>query len=360
MKYRILGSSGLHVSTISLGTMTFGGDEAIRGVTLDQARAIVDTALESGINLIDTADAYSGGDSERIVGEVIQGRRSDVILATKVRFPTGPGVNDEGLSRKHILASCDASLRRLQTDYIDLYQLHGWDGVVAPEETMSALAALVASGKVREVGCSNFSGWHIMKSLHAAETVGGPRHVSQQIYYSLLSRDAEYELLPAGLDQNLGTLIWSPLAGGLLTGKYRRGQPWPEGARHSSDWDEPPIHDWDRTFTIIDQLVTVAEQHSVPPAQVALAYLLNKPFVTSVIVGARSVEQLKQTLPAADLMIGDDGMSALNRVSVSPLPYPYWHQARTIRGKLGEPDTIALSSAADVGPKPVEARSARP
>jgi len=344
------------VSAISLGTMTFGGGKGVLDVAVDEARAIVDTALDSGVNLIDTADVYSAGESERIVGEVIRGRRSEVILATKVRFPTGPGVNDEGLSRKHIFESCHASLRRLQTDYIDLYQLHGWDGAVAPEETMGALAALAASGKVRAVGCSNFSGWQIMKSQHAAEAVGGPRHVCQQIYYSLLSRDAEYELLPAGLDQSLGTLVWGPLAGGLLTGKYRRGQAWPHGARHSTDWSEPPIHDWDRAFTIIEQLVAVAEQHSAPPAQVALAYLLHKPFVTSVIAGARSVEQLKRTLPAADLEISDEGLSALDRVSSSPLPYPYWHQARTIRGKLGEPERLALSSAADVGPKPTEAR----
>jgi aryl-alcohol dehydrogenase-like predicted oxidoreductase len=324
---------------------------------VDEARAIVDTALDSGINLIDTADVYAGGESERIVGEVIRGRRSEVILATKVGFSTGPGVNDEGLSRKHIFESCHASLRRLGTDYIDLYHLHGWDGVVAPEETMAALAALVASGKVRAVGCSNFSGWQIMKSLHAAEAVGGPRHACQQVYYSLLSRDAEYELLPAGLDQNLGTLVWGPLAGGLLTGKYRRGQAWPEGARHSTDWEEPPIHDWDRAFTVIEQLVSVAGQHSAPPAQVALAYLLHKPFVTSVIVGARSAAQLKQTLPAADLQISADGIAALDRASAAPLPYPYWHQARTVRGKIGEPERLALSSAAQVGPKPVQAPS---
>ena len=227
MEYRALGRSGLRVSALSMGTMTFGGtgNFANVGTTgVDEARRQVDRCLDAGVNLIDTADVYSGGASEEIVGEVLAGRRDDVLVATKVRFADGPGPNDAGLSRHHIIAGCEASLRRLRTDHIDLYQLHEWDGQTPLEETFEALDLLVRAGKVRYVGVSNFAGWQLMKALGTAERSGLPRPVSQQIYYSLQARDAEYELIPAAVDQGLGVLVWSPLAGGLLSGKYRRGR----------------------------------------------------------------------------------------------------------------------------------------
>src|SRR3954452_20904450 len=246
MEYRLLGSSGLKVSTLTLGTMGFGGGgkfAKVGNAQVDEAREQVDLCLEAGVNLIDTADVYSAGASEEIVGEVVKGRRDDVLLASKVRFPMGSGPNDGGLSRHHVVRGCEASLRRLGTDYLDLYQLHEWDGLTPLEETFEALDLLVSSGKVRYVGISNYSAWHAMKAIAVAERHGLPRPVSQQIYYSVQAREAEYELIPLSLDQGLGVLVWSPLAGGLLSGKYHRGQEQPPGSRHLQEWNEPPVHD---------------------------------------------------------------------------------------------------------------------
>jgi aryl-alcohol dehydrogenase-like predicted oxidoreductase len=328
-----------------MGTMTFGGKgsfAAVGSTGVDEARRQIDLCLDRGVNLIDTADVYSGGASEEILGEVVKGRREDVLLATKVRFGVGPGPNDAGLSRHHIIRGCEASLRRLGTDYIDLYQVHEWDGVTPLEETLGALDHLVTAGKVRYVGASNYSAWHLMKALGIAERDGLPRFVSQQIYYSLQARDAEYELVPLSVDQGLGILVWSPLAGGLLSGKYRRGQEPPEGSRHLGEWDEPPVYDQDRLYDVVDVLVEIAEARATSPAAVALAYTLAKPGVSSVIVGARTNEQLAANLAAADLVLADGEQARLDEVSRPPLLYPYWHQGKTARDRLSPADLTLL------------------
>jgi aryl-alcohol dehydrogenase-like predicted oxidoreductase len=263
-------------------------------------------------------------------------------VATKVRMPMGDGPNDAGLSRQHIISGCEASLRRLETDHIDLYQLHEWDGVTPVEETLGALELLINSGKVRYVGASNFASWQLMKSLAAAAAGRLPRFVSQQIYYSLQAREAEYELIPAAVDQGLGVLVWSPLAGGLLSGKYRRGRQPPAGSRQLTDWNEPPVYDQDALYEIVEELAAVGEQHGVSAAQVALAYLLGKPAVTTLIVGARTAEQLADNLAAADLVLTAEERERLDKVSAPPLLYPYWHQAKTACDRLSPADLTLL------------------
>ena len=261
MEYRQLGRSGLRISAMTLGTMGFGGGGVFANVgtgDVRDARRQIDLALEAGVNMIDTADVYSMGKTEEIVGEALGSRRDDVILATKARFPMGVGANDAGLSRHHLIRACEASMRRLGTDYIDHSQLHAWDGQTPLEETLGALEHLLQSGKVRYVGCSNFAGWQVMKALGIARAEGLPVFVSQQVYLSLQERSAEYEIVPSALDQGLGLLIWSPLAGGLLSGKYRRDQPAPEGSRHATDWDDPPVYDEDKLWDTVDALVDVA------------------------------------------------------------------------------------------------------
>jgi aryl-alcohol dehydrogenase-like predicted oxidoreductase len=345
MEYRTLGHCGLKVSTLTLGTMTFGGRGVFKAVgttELEAAKRQIDRALDAGVNLIDTADMYSAGRAEEIVGEAVQGRRDDVLIATKVRFPMGDGPNDAGLSRHHIITGCEASLRRLRTDHIDLYQVHEWDGLTPLEETLAALQQLVDSGKVRYVGVSNYAGWQLMKALGTAQREHLPRFVSQQIYYSLQERSAEYELLPLAVDQGLGTLIWSPLAGGLLSGKYRRGQAGPEGSRHVGDWDEPPVYDEDRLYDTVDVLVEIAEGHGVSAAQVALAWLLGRPTVSSIVIGARTDEQLIDNLRAAELRLSAAERDRLEEVSRPPLIYPYWHQRNTASDRLGPADLALL------------------
>jgi aryl-alcohol dehydrogenase-like predicted oxidoreductase len=341
MEYRQLGRSGLRISSLTLGTMTFGGRgqfQAVGQTDLEGARRQIEMALDAGVNLIDTADVYSDGAAEEIVGRALNGRRDQVLLATKARFPMGDGPNDAGLSRHHLIAACEASLRRLGTDYVDLYQVHEWDGQTPLEETLAALEHLLQSGKVRYVGCSNFAGWQLMKALGTAERLGLPRFVSHQVYLSLQERSAEYEIVPAALDQGLGLLIWSPLAGGLLSGKYRRGQDPPSGSRHASEWDEPPVYDEDRLYDTIEVLVEIAADHDVSPAQVALGWLLRRPGITSVIVGARTDEQLADNLAAADLDLSDDEMARLESASRPPLIYPYWHQRKTASDRLSGAD----------------------
>jgi aryl-alcohol dehydrogenase-like predicted oxidoreductase len=313
---------------MALGTANFGGaaaDTHWGQLESGEARRLVDIALEAGVNLFDTADVYSGGASETMLGEVIDGRRDELLVATKVRFRSGPGPNDEGLSRRHIIASCEKSLRRLRTDWIDLYQVHEWDAMTPLEETLGALDDLVRTGKVRYLGCSNYAAWQLMKALGIAERRGFDRFVSQQIYYSVLNREAEHELLPASVEEGLGNLIWSPLAGGLLTGKYRRDVPAPAVGRHLSNWPEPPIADWEHVYDVVEAIVTVAESRGASPAQVALSYLLATPGVTSVIVGARTEAQLRDTLAAHDLSLDSDERETLDRASATPLPYPMWH-----------------------------------
>ncbi|GGQ59897.1 aldo/keto reductase [Couchioplanes azureus] len=345
MEYRQLGRSGLRVSVLTMGTMTFGGRggfAAVGSTDVAEARRQVDRCLDAGVNLVDTADVYSAGLSEEIVGEVLQGRRDDVLVATKVRMPMGPGPNDAGLSRHHVVAGCEASLRRLRTDHIDLYQVHEWDGRTPVEETLEALDLLVRQGKVRYVGASNYAGWQLMKALGTADRTGAPRFVSQQIYYSLQARDAEYELIPAAVDQGLGVLVWSPLAGGLLSGKYRRGERPPPGFRQLTDWDEPPVYDRERLYDTVEVLVSIGREHGVSAAQVALAYLLGRPAVTSLVIGARTGEQLADNLAAADLTLGAEERSRLDEVSAPPLLYPYWHQAKTARDRLSPADLTLL------------------
>jgi aryl-alcohol dehydrogenase-like predicted oxidoreductase len=341
----MLGASGLKVSALTMGTMTFGGRGGFANVGttgVDEARRQVELCLEAGINLIDTADVYSGGLSEEILGQVLHGRRDEVLIATKVRMGMGPGPNDAGLSRHHILSGCEASLRRLGTDHIDLYQVHEWDGLTPLEETLEALDLLVQAGKVRYVGASNYTGWQLMKALGTAERTGLPRFVSEQIYYSLQARDAEYELIPAAVDQGLGVLVWSPLAGGLMSGKYRRGQEAPAGSRQLTDWNEPPVYDQETLYDTVEVLVAIGAEHGVSAAQVALAYLLGKPAVTSLIVGARTTAQLMDNLAAADLVLTADERDRLDKVSAPPLIYPYWHQAKTASDRLSPADLTLL------------------
>jgi aryl-alcohol dehydrogenase-like predicted oxidoreductase len=345
MEYRLLGRSGLKVSTLTLGTANFGsvGDFFNKAGKFDVAgaRRLIDLYRDAGGNMLDTSNAYSDGVSEEVVGEALDGARKDLLVATKVRFAVGKGPNDRGLSRHHIIKSCEESLKRLKRETIDLYQMHEWDGETPIEETIDALDALQRSGKVRYIGCSNYSGWHIMKALGASDARHQARFVSQQIYYSLQAREAEYELVPISVDQGLGILIWSPLAGGLLSGKYRRGKPMPEG-RHLNGWGEPPITDEKALYDIIEVLVEVAEARKQSAAAVALAWSLGRPGVTSVIVGARNEEQFKANLPAAELKLSDAERKKLDDVSKPTLIYPYWHQASTASDRLGAADLALL------------------
>ncbi len=347
MEYRQLGHSGLRVSALTLGTMTFGGRghwTRVGATEVDTATRQVDMCLDAGVNLIDTADVYSEGLSEEVVGKTLKGRRDRVLIATKARFAMGDGPNDAGLSRHHLIRACEASLRRLGTDYIDLFQVHEWDGHTPLEETLSALDHLVDSGKVRYIGCSNYSAWHIMKALGISERKNLQRFISQQIHYSLQARDAEYELVPVALDQGVGILVWSPLAGGLLSGKYRRGQDMPEGSRHLTDWNEPPVHDEDQLYDIVDVLVEIGEARGVSAAQVALAWTLARPGIATAVVGARTEEQLADNLGAVELTLEDDERERLDEVSAPRLMYPYWHQAKSASERLSEADLTLLGA----------------
>ncbi len=340
MEYRLLGRSGLKVSSLAIGTATFGGDGLWGATDLKDAQRQIDLCLDHGVNLVDTANVYSGSKSEQIVGAALaDGRRDRVLLATKVRFGTGPGPNDRGLSRWHIIRECENSLRRLQTDVIDLYQVHEWDGETPLEETIEALDTLVKQGKVRYVGCSNYSAWHLMKALAVADAAHYQRFVSQQIHYTLHSREAEYELVPLGLDQGVGMLIWSPLAGGWLSGKYTRNSR-PESGRQQTGFKEPPIYDWDHLWNIVDVVNEVAGAHAVSGAQVALAWLLQRPLVASVIVGGRNFGQFEDNLKSVDLKLSADEVAKLDKVSQPPLIYPYWHQSFTATDRLGSADLV--------------------
>jgi len=347
MEYRQLGHSGLRISALTLGTMTFGGRggfSAVGATDIEGARRQVDMCLDAGVNLIDTADVYSGGLAEEITGEVIKGRRDTLLLSSKVRMTMGDGPNDAGLSRQHIIAGCEASLRRLGTDHIDIYHVHEWDGQTRLEETLSALNSLVASGKVRYLAASNFAGWQLMKALAVADSHGFERFAAQQVYYSLEARDAEYELVPLAVDQGLGILVWSPLAGGLLSGKYRRAGSPESGTRQvSGTWSEPPVRDQEKLYDTVEVLVDIAGAHGASPAQVALAWLLGRPAVTSVIIGARTDEQLIDNLGGASLLLSADERAALDKVSAPDLIYPYWHQRNTAADRLGPADLALLA-----------------
>src|SRR5688572_1903350 len=330
MEMRFLGNSGLKVSALAFGTMTFGGKDHFRqvgSVQVEEARRHVDLCLEAGVNLFDTADVYSQGASEEILGQALGRRRDEIILATKAHGRIGDGPNDVGQSRHHLIRACEASLRRLGTDYIDLYQLHGFDALTPLEETLQALDDLVRSGKVRYIGCSNYSAWHLMKALCISEREGLERFVSQQVYYSLVARELEYELVPLALDQGIGSLIWSPLSGGFLTGKYRRGEAGPRDTRRPRRGD-PGTIDEERGFAIVDVLEEIAQDRDASIPQVALNWLLHKPGVSSVLIGARREEQLVDNLKAATWKLTPEELQRLDEVSAVPPIYPYWHQRR--------------------------------
>ena len=340
MEYRLLGHSGVKVSVLSLGTMTFGGkgNFAKTGSTdVSGARHQIDLCLDAGINLFDTADVYSAGLSEEILGQALEGRRVDVLIATKARFAMGNNPNNVGSSRLHLIEALEASLKRLKTDYIDLYQLHEWDGQTPLEETLEILDTLVRSGKVRYVGVSNFSGWHLMKTIG---TVYG-QSVSKFI---TRSRRAKPNTNSCRFRSIRASAFWSgvPLAGGLLSGKYRRGHKPPQGTRQLADWGEPPVRDQETLYDIVEVLIGIAETHGVSAAQVALAWLVGRPGVSSVVIGARTDVQLQDNLGAADLVLTPAERSQLDTVSRPPLLYPYWHQANTASDRLSPADLSLL------------------
>jgi aryl-alcohol dehydrogenase-like predicted oxidoreductase len=330
MEYRLLGNSGLEVSVLSFGTMTLGGEgrfAAMGNVQAAEARRLLDICREAGVNLIDTADIYSFGRSEEVIGEALGDQRKDWILATKVFNRLGPGSNQAGLSRRHIIEACEASLRRLRTDYLDLYQSHSFDALTPLDETLRAYDDLIRAGKVRYIGCSNYSGWHLMKSCWLSDRHHLPRYISQQINYSLLARDAEHELIPAGLDQRIGVMAWSPLQAGLLSGKFRRGGAKPEESRLNT-LDLPGPVDFERLYCIVDVLEEIAGRREVSVAQVALNWVMRKPGVDTVIIGARNEKQLRDNLAAAAWRLDPDEVRRLDEVSARPLPYPNWHQQK--------------------------------
>ena len=345
MEYRQLGRSGLRVSTLTLGTMTFGGAgpfAKVGSTDVEGASRLMERCREAGVNLIDTANIYSDGLSEEIIGQAMRGRWGEMLVATKARMRTGSGPNSGGASRHHLIEECEKSLKRLQRDHIDLFYVHEWDGATPIEETVEALDGLIRSGKVRYVGASNYSGWHLMKALATADRLGAQRFVSQQIHYTLQAREAEYELVPISLDQGLGILVWSPLAGGLLTGKYRRDGTGPEGSRHLNGWNEPPIRDQHLLFDIIDVVVDIAKNRGISASQVALAWLIGRPAVSSLVIGARNETQLADNLGAADVMLEEEVRRRLDEVSRLPLLYPYWHQSWTAKDRLSAADLALL------------------
>jgi aryl-alcohol dehydrogenase-like predicted oxidoreductase len=341
MEFRRLGRSGLKIPALSFGTGTFGGRgeffQAWGSTDVQEATRLVDICLEAGLNLFDTADIYSSGAAEEILGKAIAGRRQQVLISTKGSFPTGRGPNERGNSRYHLIAACEASLRRLGTDFIDLYQMHGFDALSPAEETLSALDNLVSSGKVRYVGCSNFSGWHLMKSLATSERYGWPRYVAHQAYYSLIGRDYEWELMPLALEEGVGTLVWSPLGWGRLTGKIRRGQPLPQTTRLTKTAEQgPPVSD-DQLFKVVDALDEVARETGKSVPQIALNWLLQRPTICSVIIGARNEEQLRQNLGAVGWNLTPEQIAKLSAASDVRPPYPYWHQRAAAAERIPSP-----------------------
>ena len=332
MEFRQLGGSGFKVPILCLGTGTFGGTgeffKAWGSSDVAEATRLVDICLEAGLNMFDSADIYSAGNSEAILGQAIKGRRDQVIISTKGTFQVGPGPNDVGSSRYHLTRTVEASLKRLGTDYIDLYQLHGFDAVTPIEEVLGTLDDMVRAGKIRYIGCSNFSGWHLMKSLAISEKFGLARYVAHQAYYSMIGRDYEWELMPLGLDQKVGAVVWSPLGWGRLTGKIRRGQPVPEVSRLQSKLVAdmgPPVAD-DYVYRVVDAIDEVAKETGKSVPQIALNWLTQRPTVSTVIIGARNEEQLRQNLAAVGWNLTKEQVAKLDAASATILAYPYWHQ----------------------------------
>jgi aryl-alcohol dehydrogenase-like predicted oxidoreductase len=331
LEYRHLGRSGLKVPVLSFGTGTFGGKgeffQAWGSTDVAEARKLIDICLDAGVNMFDSADIYSGGAAESVLGEAIKGRpRDKLLISTKATFRSGEGANEVGSSRYHLVAAVDAALQRLGTDYIDLFQLHGFDAATPVEETLSTLDDLVRAGKLRYVGASNFSGWHLMKSLGVADRYGYSRYVAHQAYYSLVGRDYEWELMPLAQDQGVGAVVWSPLGWGRLTGKIRRGQPLPANSRlHVTADMGPPVPD-ELLYRVVDALEKIAGETGKTVPQVALNWLLQRPTVSSVVIGARDEQQLRQNLGAVGWNLTKEQVAELDVASTTTLAYPYWHQ----------------------------------
>jgi aryl-alcohol dehydrogenase-like predicted oxidoreductase len=341
MEYRLLGGSGLKVSALAFGTATFGGANeffnAWGATEVDEARRLIDICFDAGVNLFDTANGYSDGRSEEVLGKALEGKRDKALISTKSGFPTGSGPNEEGSSRYHLRRALEDSLRRLGTDYVDIYHLHGFDALTPIEEVQDTLNTFVREGKVRYIACSNFSGWHLMKSLAVAERYGWTRFVAHQVYYSLIGREYEWELMPLGLDQKVGALVWSPLGWSRLTGKLRRGQPLPEVSRlHKTAEAGPQVSD-ELLYTVVDALDKVAAETGKTVPQVALNWLLQRPTVSSVIVGARNEEQLRQNLGAVGWNLTQAQVAALDKASQQQPIYPYWHQRLFFFGRNPRP-----------------------
>jgi len=336
MEYRSLGRSGLKVPVLTLGTATFGGVGGFSswGTTgPEDATRLVSICLEAGLNMFDSADIYSRGNSEEVLGAAVKGRRDSVLISTKVSFPTGRGANDCGSSRQYLIRAVEASLQRLGTDYIDLMQLHGYDAQTPPEEVLSTLDGMVKAGKLRYIGVSNFSGWHLMKALATADRYGYERYVAHQAYYSLVGRDYEWELMPLGLAEGVGAVVWSPLGWGRLTGKIRRGSPLPETSRRHDDKQNdigPPVDD-EHLYRVVDALDAVAAETGKSVPQVALAWLLTRPTVSSVIIGARNEQQLRDNLGAVGWALSKEQIATLDAASAVTPAYPYWHQRQFVR-----------------------------
>jgi len=334
MEYRQLGGSGLKIPALSFGAATFGGGteffSAWGNSDVEEATRLVDICLDAGVNMFDTADVYSNGLSEEILGKALAGRRDKVIISTKATFPMGEGPNELGSSRYHLLRACEASLRRLGTDYIDIYTLHGFDALTPVEEAVRTLDDLVRQGKVRYIACSNFSGWHLMKSLAASEKYGWSRYVAHQAYYSLIGREYEWELMPLALDQKVGTIVWSPLGWGRLTGKIRRNHPLPAESRlHKTAEQGPPVPD-EYLYKVVDALDEVAEETGKSIPQIALNWLLQRPTVANVIIGARDEKQLRQNLDATGWNLTGEQVAKLDAASDMTPTYPYWHQRQFV------------------------------
>lgn len=331
MEYRQLGASGLRVPVLGFGTATFGGGndffKAWGATQVDEATRLVDLCLDAGVNLFDTANVYSAGMSEEILGKAIKGKRNQVLISSKATFPMGDGTNDFGSSRAHLIRSCEDSLRRMELDHLDIYHMHGFDANTPVEETLNALHNLIQSGKVRYIGCSNFSGWHLMKSLSVSERYGWAKYICHQAYYSLVNREFEWELMSLALDQGVGTMVWSPLASGLLSGKYRRGQPKPD-ARVSQGGSPVPgfAVSEEILYKTVDALTDVAKETEKTVAQVALNWLLQRPSVDCLVIGARNEEQLKQNLGATGWNLSIGQVKKLDAASEVAPAYPYWHQ----------------------------------
>jgi aryl-alcohol dehydrogenase-like predicted oxidoreductase len=341
MKYRTLGRSGIKVSVLTMGTFTFGGrgDFAMTGSQgVPEAQRLIGACRDGGINLFDTSNMYSLGLSEEILGEALGESRNDVLISSKARMKIGDGPNDEGVSRYHLIRECERSLKRLRRDHIDIYYMHEWDGTTPLDEMLSALDSLVTQGKIRYIGCSNYSGWHIMKALGVSDLKNYPRFVTQQIHYTLEAREAEYELLPISVDQGLGVLIWSPLAAGLLSGAHRRDRQVPEGSRQAKGWTEPPIRDQERLWTIVDALVEIGDARGVSAAQIALAWALERPGITSAVIGGQTEAQFRDNLAAVDIALTEAERQRLDDVSTIPMIYPYWHQGQFARDRFSEAD----------------------